>query len=1127
MLLCGRGELKGEAVRLDGEKIILSASDLMRFQGCAHAAALDRRRLLGEALEPADDDATAEMLQKKGDAHEAAYLSRLQETTPAVSVIPKEVGFNKAVDLTLEQLRAGAPQIFQGALRSGSWGGYADFLERVERPSRLGVFSYEVIDTKLKRSPDPKHLLQLSLYADLLAEVQGFLPERVHVVLGTNERVSFRTADYASYGRRLRRRLESFVQAPWPTRPEPVAACGLCPWRELCEGEWEATDSLFLVAGITRSQQAKLASAGITTIQQLAARTARVPNLAPETLTRLRTQARLREARRRGGLPAFELRAQEPGQGLGRLPEPNRGDLFFDMEGDPFFEGGLEYLFGVYHETGGKPVFRPVWAHDREAEGRATAEVIAFFEAHLRQHPNAYIYHYGQYEVTALKRLASRHGVAEEALDRLLRGQCFVDLYRAVHQGMAVSESGYSLKDLEVFYMPPREDAVATAGDSVVAYEAYRETADPAILEKIRAYNETDCQSTKGLRDWLVSSVRPKALPWFKAEKPEAQKQEPETDPHEVARAALHKSLASARAKMGEAPVDLLFELASFHRREDKPAWWAMFDRADRLPEELVDDLESLANLMAISPATQVKRSMVRAYAYPEQETKLREGSGARARGEGLKKVTIESLDPDRRVVEVKFGPSAGEPPEALDLIPEGPIGTDVLRAGVLRVASDVAKGGGRYRTIKGLLSRMPPRGTGLKAGMPILAPGEDIVAGVVRVASSLQSSCLPIQGPPGTGKTYVSAQAILALIRSGKRVAVSSNAHKAIDNLLLAVAARAREQNFALKAVKKVSGNDEGPADDLIETTNSNDADALDPYHLVGGTAWLFAREDFDQAFDYLFVDEAGQVSLANVVAMGTCAKNLVLVGDPMQLAQPVKGAHPGESGMSALEYCLAGHATAPEDRGIFLPVSRRMHPEVCRYISDIVYDGRLSSIPGAERQRILWQGTAPHSLPAAGIGFVEVVHEGNSQSSAQEAATIASVYRALLGSSFRDREGKVRRMTADDILVISPYNAQVNLLARHLPNARVGTVDRFQGQEAPACLVSMATSSGEEMPRDVAFLFSTNRLNVAVSRAQALAVVFASPALLDVACRTVDDMRLVNALCALSDYAARAQPS
>lgn len=372
----------------------------------------------------------------------------------------------------------------------------------------------------------------------------------------------------------------------------------------------------------------------------------------------------------------------------------------------------------------------------------------------------------------------------------------------------------------------------------------------------------------------------------------------------------------------------------------------------------------------------------------------------------------------------------------------------------------------------------------------------------------------------PGTGKTYVASRAIVALLRRGKRVAVTSNSHKAIDNLMLAIAGCADEEGYELKAVKK---SDEGDAlvDAGIELARSNDDSRLTGYALVAGTAWLFAREDHDRQFDFLFIDEAGQVSLADLVAAGSSAKNIVLVGDPMQLAQPVQGVHPAGSDASALSHVLGDVATVPPERGIFLPVSRRMHPAICKYISEVVYDGRLRSDSGAARQALILDERRAKMFPPAGLRFQPVAHEGNSQSSEEEAAAVRKAFVALLGQSFRDRDGKVRKITAADILVVTPYNAQVNLLARALPDgARVGTVDKFQGQEAPICIVSMATSSAAELPRNIEFLFSVNRLNVAISRAQALSIVIASPRLLDVPCQTVEQMRLVNALCALAVY-------
>jgi uncharacterized protein len=421
---------------------------------------------------------------------------------------------------------------------------------------------------------------------------------------------------------------------------------------------------------------------------------------------------------------------------------------------------------------------------------------------------------------------------------------------------------------------------------------------------------------------------------------------------------------------------------------------------------------------------------------------------------------------------------------------------------------------------LEALLAKELPRLAGRAVGAPLVDAAADVVAETVDAVRGLKTSYLPIQGPPGTGKTYVASQAIVALLREGNRVAVTSNSHKAIGNLLAAIATRAREQKVTLQAVQKVSSG-EATGDPAVEVATDNDDVRLATYPLVAGTAWLLARPEHDRQFDYLFIDEAGQVALANVVAAGAAARNVVLVGDPMQLAQPVQGRHPGQSAASGLAHSLDGNATVAAQRGIFLPVSRRLHPLICNYISDLVYEGRLTSDAGAARQTLILDRHNP-TLAPAGLRFVPVVHSGNGQSSEEEGEALARVYGSLIGQRFRDRNGEERRLAEADILVVTPYNAQVNLLKRVLPaDARVGTVDRFQGQEAPVCLVSMATSSGEELPRDIAFLFSVNRLNVAISRAQALAVVLASPRLLDVPCRTIEEVRLVNALCAVADYA------
>ncbi|WP_206078724.1 TM0106 family RecB-like putative nuclease [Allomesorhizobium camelthorni] len=1082
----------------------------MRFQGCEHASALDLAFLRGECISPAEESEDALLLQKKGHEHEAAYLATLTSAGRRVVVIESNGhDFDHAASATEAAMREGFDVVYQGALRTGRWQGYSDFLERVERPSALGDFGYEAVDTKLKRRADPKHALQLSIYSRAISGIQATLPGAAHVQLGSGERASFPVEDAIYYASRLAERLEQFIETPWQTVPEPVSACGLCRWREHCDASWIATDSLVKVAGMTRQQRRKLATAGITTMRAFSESEEPLARIQESVLWRLRTQARLQNTRRDGGPPSFVLRPLEAGRGLLRLPRPANGDLFFDMEGDPLVDGGREYLFGVYHETGGQPEFRTWWAHDEQQERQAADGVLSFFTAHLAAHPDAYIYHYNHYEVTALKRLATKYGVAEHHLDHLLRTLKFVDLYRVVQQGLVASEPGYSIKDLEAFYMEKREGEVATAGASIVAYEQWLETGDQKILDDICAYNEVDCRSTKGLRNWLVAKVRPSDMPWFVpvAAENSAPVEEPE-------RIALRNRIDACRSDIGDRLADLVFELNGFHKRADKPAWWEYFDRQDRETAELIDDLESIGGLSAIDRASGTERR----YSYPTQQTKMREGSGAAMRG--LKgKATIVALDRERREITVKF-PRVIDPPDSVDLVPEQPLDAKVLRAAVARATDSLIAAGFTGSAFADFLRREAPRISGLVAGDPVI-PGRERVGETVAAIRNLDGGCLPIQGPPGTGKTYVSSKAIFDLVQNGCRVAVMSHSHKAINNLLVEVAKRAHEAGRPIRIAKKISKPEDVPDDPTIISTSKNEDTVLMTASVVGGTAWLFARPDFSGTFSHIFIDEAGQVSVANLMAASGCARNIVLVGDQMQLPQPIQGVHPGETASSTLEYLLEGQHAVAVDSGIFLPVSRRMHPNVCSLVSRLAYDGRLESDEDAARQAIRFSGGG---LPSTGVAFIDIAHEGNSQESVEEADAVCVAFERLLDASFIDREGVERKMTIDDILVVSPYNAQVNLLTSKLPDgARVGTVDRFQGQEAPACLISFATSSGAEMPRSIDFLFSLNRLNVAISRAQALAMLFCSPRLLDVQCSTLEEMRLVNSLCMVRDRADR----
>lgn len=510
-------------------------------------------------------------------------------------------------------------------------------------------------------------------------------------------------------------------------------------------------------------------------------------------------------------------------------------------------------------------------------------------------------------------------------------------------------------------------------------------------------------------------------------------------------------------------------------------------------------------------------------YLFPEQETKLKVGDKVTNATTGEPLNSITSLDEETRRLVLRIGVKR-EMPDRLSIGPGQPIGTNVLRDALYRFADGLTGQEAPYPALEAILRREPPCVTAHAPGSPLTDETQSMLPQVIDTVACLTNSYLFIQGPPGAGKTWTGSHVIAELLRRGKRIAVASNSHKAINNLLTAVENVATEKSITFRGAKKSNAGDGSCLDgrqirDVMRADDISNDDKL-----VAGTAWLFADATFDRAFDILFVDEAGQVTLANLLAMGTCAHNIVLLGDPMQLGQPTQGTHPGQSGESGLEYLLDARATVQPDMGVFLPTTWRMAPAVCTFISEAVYDGRLKPEKHTARQKLVLKSAPDPVLREAGIVFVPVDHEGCSQKSPAEANRIAVLFANLMQQEFIDRDECKRPIGLDDILVVAPYNMQVNLLKQVLPEgARVGTVDKFQGQEAPVVIISMATSSGDDLPRDIGFLFSKNRLNVAISRAQCLAVMVASPKLTAVKCATVEQMALVNLVCLVAeDYPA-----
>lgn len=362
-------------VRRFNGRLLLSPSDLVTFLGCGHASALDYLELQGTVAVPQVVDPFADLLRAKGFEMEHDLVSLVSQDLDVVR-IPTTLGLAAQLHATAQAMGAGADIIYQGALMQGHWHGITDFLVRTDEvPSTLGAWSYEVADAKLAAHVAPRHVVQVTLYSGLLAAIQGTRPTRMAVVLGSGATVTLRPDDFMNYVRLAADRLQRFLssEAVLRTSPEPCSHCQYCRWKPRCEGEWQATDHLSLVAFMRRSQRDKLRAAGIGTTAALAA----MPNgqlvrsMAPESLTRLRTQARLQVAVRGTSEHRYELLPLAPGRGFARLPPPHPADLFLDFEGDPLFPDGLEYLVGLLVGTGDHGQYRAWWGHDRDGERRA------------------------------------------------------------------------------------------------------------------------------------------------------------------------------------------------------------------------------------------------------------------------------------------------------------------------------------------------------------------------------------------------------------------------------------------------------------------------------------------------------------------------------------------------------------------------------------------------------------------------------------------------------------------------------------------------------------------------------------------------------------------------------------
>lgn len=1149
--------------RLDDDWVF-SATDLVTALRCEYQVLHKRAEKAGLVDRIEVDDPVLERAARLGDEYEQTVVDGLIASEGAgapgqpggvVSIdrpdARSRASLEAAHDLTRAALEGGADIVYQAAFFHDGFHGMADFVVRTTGDD--GSVWYEPADTKLARHARVEALLQLAAYGDQLVAMGLPAPRQVHLWLGDGSVSSHRFADLqpilADRSERLRSLFALPVAVPVWGDPE-LRACG---WCDHCAAAEKASRDVLLVAGVRVDQKPKLAAVGIHTIDDLAAATTGPPDLKQETFDKIHAQAVLQagqDATRTEDDPLGTITAQlyNPA-GIALIPEPNPGDVFFDFEGDPLYveagwpELGLEYLFGsITHDTG-TPEYWALWAHDRRAEKAAVEKYIDWLVARRKQpgFEGLHVYHYAPYEVTGLKRMVQRYGTRSEELDQLLVDGVFVDLYSVVRRSIRISERSYSIKRLEPLYMGDHErlSEVTGGADSIIWYGNYRMLRDrgddaeaQVQLEQLAEYNEYDCLSTLRLRDWLLGlpgGLRP-------GPRPASLESERPVPADQVAALALEQDLLAPFADTApdertsdQVAIALLAAALLFHRRESLPFWWAHFARMAATVEDWEHDGE-----MVVLPRGSVE--VVADWAVPEgrrsfsrtltavvdlpSSFKLNANSechtiydaplpplvkqpsnadrGFRSTGR------ILSLEPEGDQVRVTFteslpggvgdepGPELAVAPVALSAGSPPPIGK--LATAIFTIAADALDLFGELRAQPAIdiLRRLPPRLADDQALPPVVE--HDFATAITEAVRLLDRSYLAVQGPPGTGKTTTGAEVIKRLVSSGWKVGVVAQGHKTIESMLDKVIDSGVPAD---QVVKRAGGG--GDHQGLKLTDARLKAKVLEPGVgcLVGGTKWDFVNENRipPGSLDLVVIDEAGQFALADTIAVSQAAPRLLLLGDPQQLPQVSQARHPAPVQDAALDWLSDGRDTLPPELGYFLDTTYRMRPELAAVSSHLSYDDRLEADPCTAKRTLA--GIEP------GLHTVLVDHDLNRSASIEEARTVLRLVVDVVGRTWSTEHGD-RPLDPADVLVVAPYNAQVNLIRSLLDDAgldavRVGTVDKFQGQEAAVVIISMASSSASS-GRGASFVLSRNRLNVALSRAQHTAYLVHAPQLTDV---------------------------
>ena len=1063
---------------------------------------------------PKNIDPWLEIIRKIGLEHEEDYLQKIKESQ-IVYEIDKNLKPSEKEKLTEIAIKNGEDIIYQPYLKYKKFTGSPDFLVKKQN-------YYEPWDIKSSFKLKPENILQICHYSFILEKQYNNFSPTGKIILRDESVQNIEINKYYDYFLNLNKRVENFIDDP-KIIPEASKCnlCNVCDYKLFCENNWKNKDHLNQVANIKKNQINILENEKINTLEKLAKLNIKkdIKGINKASLDILVQQAKLqlnyRENNQLEHKIIFEEKKKINDQnkliGFELLPPPSENDLFFDIEGYPMYfdsnskTSGLEYLFGIYYRSFGKESFRKFLAINNDEEKIAFEKLVDFIFKHLNKYKDAHVYHYNSYEETALKKLSQKYEVKIREVDFILRENKFIDLFKVVKDSVLLSVENYRLKTIEKFYNLDREEDIASGQDSLVAFENYLESGHKEILEEIILYNKQDCKSLIYLQSWL-EDIKPKEIKYKELEEIVISERSLEIINQEKEVENIIDNLKNEDVEL----KPILSQLNFYNRKEQRAEWWNYFSNIQKNTEDLIEDNNCIGALNLISKTEEGINNILE-FKFPNQITKMKTGDYVLDQN-GKNSSSLVSIDYTNCLVKLKQNKKKEIP---YSLTPSQPLNITTIDNSVADFIKDFNYQNS-YPAIKDFLNRNDSRYID-----NIDLSKNSTIEEITKRIKNLNSSYLVMQGPPGTGKSYASSRVILDLIKSNYRVAIVCHSHKAIINLLESIDSYSNEKNISFKGIYNAGNRKIYQEFKNIEIGNTNKLD-LKKFQLVAGTAWALSnskhRENSkkDKIFDFIFFDEAGQLSISKVIASSLSSKNIVMIGDHMQLPQPSLGIIEGESSLSPIEYLIKDKNTISDEKGIFLEKTFRMHSSICEFISNSFYEKRLITDKNNSNQKILKNN---EESVKNGIYLVDLNHSGSTVQNLNEVVFINNIYKNLINKKWINRNLEKSQITNKDVLVVSPFNAQVNLLKENLPkNAQVGTIDNFQGQEAPIVIISYTSSDPESIPRGSDFFFDFRRLNVSLSRAKCIGIIILNNKLLNYHCSTIEDMERLNYFCKLS---------